>query len=73
MEDIITNFEFKRARPLRVCPTCANIQDKPFDLRIEQEVLAEPCSKCGYHFSVVPETGDSTAIFKDVPELAMPL
>ena len=25
MEDIITNFEFKRARLIRVCPTCANI------------------------------------------------
>jgi len=36
MEDIITNFEFKRARLIRVCPTCANIQDKPFDLHIEQ-------------------------------------
>ena len=43
MEDIITNFEFKRARLIRVCPTCANIQDKPFDLHIEQAVLAEPC------------------------------
>jgi hypothetical protein len=36
MEDVITNFEFKRARLIRVCPTCANIQDKPFDLHIEQ-------------------------------------
>jgi hypothetical protein len=35
MEDIITNFEFKRARLIRVCPTCAHIQDKPFDLHIE--------------------------------------
>jgi hypothetical protein len=34
MEDIITNFEFKRARLIRVCPTCAHIQDKPFDLHI---------------------------------------
>ena len=73
MEDIITNFEFKRARLIRVCPTCANIQDKPFDLHIEQAVLAEPCPKCGYHFPVMPETGDSTAVFKDAPELATPL
>src|SRR6201987_5527885 len=43
MEDIITNFEFKRARLIRVCPTCAHIQDKPFDLHIEQAVLAAPC------------------------------
>jgi heme-degrading monooxygenase HmoA len=73
MEDIITNFEFKRARLIRVCPTCANIQDKPFDLHIEQAVLAEPCPKCGYHFPLMPETRDSTAVFKDVPELATPL
>jgi Zn ribbon nucleic-acid-binding protein len=73
MEDIITNFEFKRARLIRVCPTCANIQDKPFDLHIEQAVLAEPCPKCGYHFPMMPETRESTAVFKDVPELATPL
>jgi Zn ribbon nucleic-acid-binding protein len=73
MEDIITNFEFKRARLIRVCPTCANIQDKPFDLHIEQAVLAERCPKCGYHFPLMPETRDSTAVFKDVPELATPL
>ena len=72
MEDIITNFEFKRARLIRVCPTCANIQDKPFDLHIEQAVLAEPCPKCGYHFPMMPETRESTAVFKDVPELATP-
>ena len=73
MEDIITNFEFKRARLIRVCPTCANIQDKPFDLHVEQAVLAEPCPKCGYHFPVMPETRESTAVFKDVPELATAL
>jgi putative membrane protein len=49
-----TNFEFKRARLIRVCPTCANIQDKPFDLHIEPAALAEPCPKCGYHFPVMP-------------------
>jgi hypothetical protein len=43
------------------------------DLHIEQAVLAEPCPKCGYHFLIMPETRDSTAVFKDVPELAAPL
>ena len=71
MEDIITNFEFKRARLIRVCPTCAHIQDKPFDLHVEQAVLAEPCPKCGYHFPMMPETAESTAVFKDMPELAL--
>jgi Zn ribbon nucleic-acid-binding protein len=70
MEDIITNFEFKRARLIRVCPTCAHTQEKPFDLHIEQAVLAEPCPKCGYHFPMMPETTESSAVFKDVPELA---
>ena len=50
----------------------AHIQDKPFDLHIEQSVLAEPCPKCGYHFPTMPETRESTAVFKDVPELAEP-
>jgi len=50
----------------------ACIQDKPFDLHIEQSVLAEPCPKCGYHFPTMPETRESTAVFKDVPELAEP-
>ena len=49
MEDIFTNFEYKRARLIRVSPTCPTIQDEPFDLHIEQAVLAEPCPKCGYH------------------------
>jgi ssDNA-binding Zn-finger/Zn-ribbon topoisomerase 1 len=42
-------------------------------LHIEQAVLAEPCPKCGYHFPVMAETRDSTAVFKDVPELATAL
>ncbi|MBV8577622.1 MAG: hypothetical protein JOZ58_21605 [Acetobacteraceae bacterium] len=66
MEDIITNFEFKNARLIRVCPTCALIQDKEFDLHQEQSVLAEPCPRCGYHFPTIPETKESTAVFKDV-------
>jgi hypothetical protein len=61
------------AQLIRVCPTCAHIQDKAFDLHIEQAVLAEPCPKCGYHFPVMAETRDSTAVFKDVPELATAL
>ena len=56
-------------RLIRVCRTCANIQDKPFDLHIEQAVLAEPCPKCGYDFPIMPETRYSMAVFKEVPEL----
>jgi Zn ribbon nucleic-acid-binding protein len=67
MEDIITNFEFKNARLIRVCPTCAHIQDKPYDLHNEQAVLAEPCPKCGYHFPVMAATPESSAVFKDAP------
>jgi Zn ribbon nucleic-acid-binding protein len=69
MEDIITNFEFKNARLIRVCPTCAHISDTPYDLHQERAVLAQPCSQCGYHFPIMPETSDSTAVFKDVPAL----
>ena len=65
MEDIITNFEHKNARLIRVCPTCAHIQDRPYDLHQEQAVLAEPCPRCGYHFPVMGETRESTAVFKD--------
>ena len=67
MEDIITNFEFKNARLIRVCPTCAFIQDKPYDLHNEQVALAEPCPKCGYHFPVMAATPESSAVFKDAP------
>ena len=66
MEDIITNFELKNTRLIRVCPCCANIADKAYDLHHEQAVLAEPCPKCGFQFPVMPETEDSTAVFKDV-------
>jgi len=41
-------------------------------LHIEQAVLAEPCPKCGYHFPMMPETPESTAVFKDAPELSNP-
>jgi heme-degrading monooxygenase HmoA len=66
MEDIITNFELKNTRLIRVCPTCALITDKAYDLHHEQQALAEPCSQCGFQFPVMPETPDSTAVFKDV-------
>jgi heme-degrading monooxygenase HmoA len=66
MEDIITNFEFKNARLIRVCPCCANITDQPYDLQCEQKVLAQPCPKCSFTFPVMPEAKDSTAVFKDV-------
>ncbi len=66
MEDIITNFELKSTRLIRVCPCCGHIQDKAYDLHQEQKVLSEPCPKCGFHFPVMPEASDSTAVFKDV-------
>ena len=66
MEDIITNFELKNTRLLRVCPCCGHVQDKTFDLDREQEVLAEPCPKCQFHFPVMKETENSTAVFKNV-------
>jgi hypothetical protein len=49
MEDIITNFELKSTRLLRVCPCCGLVQDKTFDLHREQEVLAEPCPTCQFN------------------------
>jgi heme-degrading monooxygenase HmoA len=66
MEDIITNFEHTNARLLRVCPACALITDKAYDLHTEQAVLAEPCPKCGFVFPVMANTANSTAVFKDV-------
>ena len=66
MEDIITNFELKNTRLIRVCPCCANITDKPYDLHCEQAVLAQPCEKCGFQFPMMHETTDSTAVFQDV-------
>jgi heme-degrading monooxygenase HmoA len=73
MEDIITNFELKSTRLIRVCPCCALITNDTYDLEYEQKVLAELCPKCGFQFPVMAETTDSTAVFKDaeapVPEL----
>ena len=69
MEDIITNFELKSTRLLRVCPCCGLVQDKTFDLHREQETLAEPCPTCQFNFPVMPETTNSTAVFKDVAEI----
>jgi heme-degrading monooxygenase HmoA len=65
MEDIITNFELASTRLLRICPVCNKFQDKPYDLAKEQQVLAQPCPQCGYHFPVMPETPSSFAVFKD--------
>jgi hypothetical protein len=36
---------------------------------MEQEALAQPCSKCGYIFPVMAATANSTAVFKDVPPM----
>jgi heme-degrading monooxygenase HmoA len=70
MQDIITNFELKNARLIRVCPACAHIQDIAYELHREQEVLSETCPKCSFIFPVMVETGNSTAVFKDVSTLA---
>jgi heme-degrading monooxygenase HmoA len=66
MEDIITNFELRGTRLLRVCPCCGHFQDKPYELHQEQKTLAETCPKCEFHFPVMPETPSSMAVFKDV-------
>jgi heme-degrading monooxygenase HmoA len=73
MEDIITNFELKSTRLLRVCPCCGYVQDKTFDLNREQETLAEPCPTCQFHFPVMPDTANSTAVFKDAGDSSAPL
>jgi heme-degrading monooxygenase HmoA len=65
MEDIITNFELKATRLLRICPTCGTLQDKEYDLASEQKTLGEPCPKCGFNFPVAQETANSTSVFKD--------
>jgi heme-degrading monooxygenase HmoA len=65
MEDIITNFELAGTRLLRICPTCGHGQDAEYDLAHEQEVLAVPCPQCGFHFPVMGEMADSSAVFKD--------
>jgi len=66
MEDIITNFELKTTRLIRVCPTCGHISDGVYELEKEQAALAQPCPKCGFHFPIMPETSGSTAVFKDI-------
>ena len=66
IEDIITNFELKSTRLIRVCPCCGHAEDQPYDLHQEQARLAQPCPQCGFRFPVMPETPDSFAVFKDV-------
>jgi heme-degrading monooxygenase HmoA len=66
MEDIITNFELKSTRLIRVCPCCGHAQDKPYELHQEQATLAQPCLQCGFQFPRMPETSDSFAVFKDI-------
>ena len=65
MEDIITNFELKSTRLIRVCPCCGQAEDKAYALRNEQAVLALPYPKCDFHFPAMPETSDGTAVFRD--------
>jgi hypothetical protein len=42
------------------------IPDQVYELQMEQHALAKPCPKCGFHFPVMKETSDSTAVFKGV-------
>ena len=56
MADIITNFELRTTRLLRICPTCGTLQDKEHDLASEQKVLSESCPNCGFNFPVAKET-----------------
>jgi hypothetical protein len=56
-----------------VCPCCGHVQDKTFDLHREQETLAEPCPTCQFHFPVMRDTTNSTAVFKDAVESSAPL
>ncbi|WP_235536176.1 MULTISPECIES: antibiotic biosynthesis monooxygenase family protein [unclassified Sphingomonas] len=65
MEDIITNFELKNTRLIRVCPTCGTASDKSYELRQEQAVLKQPCGVCGFNFPVMPDTENSFALFRD--------
>jgi hypothetical protein len=69
IEDIITNFELRNTRLIRVCPCCAHAQDSPYELHHEQRVLAEPCTQCGFLFPTTPESRDSFAVFKDVDKI----
>ena len=66
MENIITNFELTSTRLIRICPCCGKTTDKAYPLNQEQEVLAQRCPKCGFHFPTMPETADSTAVFQDI-------
>ena len=75
MEDIITNFVLQGTRLLRVCPCCGLVEDKAFDLNLEQKTLAEPCPKCNFTFPVMSPTPSSFAVFKDIvlaPETPAP-
>jgi hypothetical protein len=42
----------------------ALITDVTYDLAQELEALAAPCSKCNFHFPVMPETANGNALFK---------
>ncbi len=66
MEDIITNFELVGTRLLRICPVCAELQDKAYDLGSEQSVLREQCPNCGFHFPYLTEQPSSFGVFKDL-------
>ncbi|KXT05497.1 hypothetical protein AC578_3751 [Pseudocercospora eumusae] len=69
-EAIVTNFELAGTRRLRVCPVCDHLQDKKYDLAMEQEVVREQCPQCLFHCPVLEETPSSFAVF-DVPSASV--
>ena len=67
MEDIITNFELAGTRLLaHLSDLRAQFQDKPYDLKKEQAVLAEARPNCGFNFPRLETQPTSFAVFKDV-------
>jgi len=66
MEDIITNFELRNTRLIRVCPCCGKAEDGEYDLTRERQRLAQQCPNCGFHYPMMPETPSSFAVFKDL-------
>jgi heme-degrading monooxygenase HmoA len=67
MEDIITNFELRSTHLLRICPNCNHLHDAPYELKEERKALGELCRECGFHFPMLQECSDSTAVFNDRP------
>jgi hypothetical protein len=58
MEDIITNFELAGTRLLRICPTCGEFQDKPYDLKKGAGSARATLSQVRLHLSAPRESAD---------------